>query len=125
MKGRVVILDEIDGRNAAALVVDGRLEQLAIDPDGDAPLPGAVYRAVAGRPVKGQGGIFVRLPGGRSGFLRQISGIAPGQRLLVQVTGPAEDGQGGAGNPPASVQEPFCHRDAKRTGAEHLAPHPR
>lgn len=92
MKGRVVILDDIAGRQAAALVVDGRLEDLRIDPADDRALPGAIYRAVADRPVKGQGGIFVKLPQG-SGFLRQISGIAPGQRLLVQVTGPTEDGK--------------------------------
>ncbi|NJM82317.1 MAG: ribonuclease G [Tabrizicola sp.] len=92
MKGRVVILDSINGRQAAALMVDGHLEELAIDPADDRPLPGALYRAVADRPVKGQGGIFVRLPEG-SGFLRQISGIAPGQRLLVQVSGPAEPGK--------------------------------
>lgn len=93
MKGRVVILDERAGRQLAALVVDGQLEELAIDPDGDQVLPGAIYRAVADRPVKGQGGIFVKLPGGESGFLRQISGIAPGQRILVQVTGPTEPGK--------------------------------
>ncbi len=93
MKGRVVILDEVAGRQSAALLVDGRLDELMIDPEGDAPLPGAIYRAVADRPVKGQGGIFVKLPGGASGFLRQISGIAPGQRLLVQVSGPAEAGK--------------------------------
>jgi Ribonuclease G/E len=93
MKGRVVILDEIEGRSAAALVVDGRLEELAIDPADDTPLPGAIYRAVADRPMKGQGGMFLRLPGGQSGFLRQTGGIAPGQRLLVQVTGPAEPGK--------------------------------
>jgi Ribonuclease G/E len=92
MKGRVLVLDEIAGRQAAALMVDGRLEELAIDPKGDVILPGAIYRAVADRPVKGQGGIFVKLPEG-SGFLRQISGVAPGQRLLVQVTGPAEPGK--------------------------------
>lgn len=92
MKGRLLVLDELDGRQAAALMVDGRLEELAIDPEGDVAVPGAIYRAVADRPVKGQGGIFVKLPGG-SGFLRQISGVAPGQRLLVQVTGPAESGK--------------------------------
>ena len=92
MKGRVLALDEMGGRPAAALVVDGRLEELAIDPAGDTPLPGAIFRAVADRPVKGQGGIFVKLPQG-SGFLRQISGVAPGQRLLVQVSGPAEPGK--------------------------------
>lgn len=92
MKGRVLVLDEIAGRQAAALLVDGRLEELAIDPAGDVAIPGAIYRGVADRPVKGQGGIFLKLPGG-SGFLRQISGVAPGQRLLVQVTGPAEAGK--------------------------------
>ena len=92
MKGRVLVLDEIDGRQAAALMMDGRLEELAIDPADDMAIPGAICRAVADRPVKGQGGIFVKLPGG-SGFLRQISGVAPGQRLLVQVTGPAEPGK--------------------------------
>lgn len=93
MKGRVVILEELADRQAAALLVDGRLEDLAIDPADDAPLPGAIWRAVADRPVKGQGGLFVRLPAGRMGFLRQVSGIAPGQRLLVQMTGPAEPGK--------------------------------
>lgn len=92
MKGRVLVLDEISGRQAAALMLDGRLEELAIDPEGDVILPGAIYRAVADRPVKGQGGIFVKLPGG-SGFLRQISGVAPGQRLLVQVSGATEPGK--------------------------------
>ena len=92
MKGRVLVLDEIGGRPAAALLVDGQIEELAVDPDGDAVLPGAIFRSVADRPMKGQGGIFVKLPGG-SGFLRQISGVAPGQRLLVQVTGPAEAGK--------------------------------
>lgn len=92
MIGRIVLLDEIKSRPAAALVVEGQLVDLAIDPDSDAPLPGAIYRAVADRPMKGQGGLFVKLPAG-SGFLRQTSGIAPGQRLLVQITGPAEAGK--------------------------------
>ena len=82
----------IGDQAAAALIVDGQLEDLIIDPSNDAPLPGAIYRAVADRPVKGQGGLFVKLPEG-SGFLRQTAGIAPGDRLLVQVTGPAEPGK--------------------------------
>ncbi len=92
MKGRIIVLDNIGDRAAAALIVDGRIEDLAIDPAGDAALPGAIYRAVADRQVKGQGGLFVKLPEG-SGFLRQTAGIAPGDRLLVQVTGPAEAGK--------------------------------
>ena len=92
MKGRVVLLDQIKGRPAAALMVDGRLEELAIDPAGDDAVPGAIYRAVADRPMKGQGGMFVKLPHG-SGFLRQVGGIAPVQRVLVQVSGPSEPGK--------------------------------
>jgi len=92
MKGRVVVLDEIAGRPAAALLVDGQLEDLLIDPFDDTPLPGAIFRAVADRPMKGQGGMFVKLPQG-SGFLRQTAGIAPGQRIVVQVSGSAEPGK--------------------------------
>lgn len=93
MKGRVVILDALEGRAAAALVVDGRLEDLLIDPLPESgPLPGAIYRAVVDRQVKGQGGIFLKLPEGRA-FLRQGSGLRPGQRLLVQVTGWGEPGK--------------------------------
>jgi ribonuclease G len=79
---RIVILDQIKDRPVAALIVDGQLEDLAIDPMTDAPLVGAIYRAVADRPMKGQGGMFVKLPEG-SGFLRQTAGIAPGQRLSL------------------------------------------
>ncbi len=92
MKGRIVVLDEVQGRPAAALIVDGQLQDLLVDPVGDEALPGAIYRAVADRLMKGQGGVFVKLPDG-NGFLRQTSGIAPGARLLVQVTGPAEAGK--------------------------------
>ncbi len=93
MKGRLVLLDHIDGREAAALVLDGRLEDVLIDPPGEALLPGTICRAVADRPVKGLGGVFVKLPGGLQGFLRETRGIAPGKPLLVQVSGGAEPGK--------------------------------
>ncbi len=92
MIGRVVVLDSLGDQAAAALIVDGQLEELLVDPADDTALPGAIYRAVADRPMKGQGGMFVKLPGG-SGFLRQTDGVAPGQRIIVQVTGPAEGGK--------------------------------
>jgi Ribonuclease G/E len=93
MKGRIVVLDRIGEREAAALIVDGRLEDLLVDPDTDAPLPGAILRGIVDRPVKGQGGVFLRLPDGQSGFLRQVSGLAPGQPVLVQLAGSAEPGK--------------------------------
>lgn len=93
MKGRLVLLDRLGGRAAAALLEDGRLEDLLVDPAGEDLMPGAIVRAVADRPVKGMGGMFVKLPGGRSGFLRQTAGVAPGRPILVQVSGPAEPGK--------------------------------
>ncbi|SFP78223.1 ribonuclease E/G [Tranquillimonas alkanivorans] len=92
MKGRVIVLDTLGGRPAAAMMLDGRLDDLLVSPPEDEPRPGAVYRATLDRPMKGQGGVTVRLPEGR-GFLRQIKGVRPGQPVLVQVTGYAEDGK--------------------------------
>jgi len=90
MTGDLIILDTIGDREAAALIVGGRLHDLLVETD--APRPGTVYRAIADRPVKGQGGMFLRTPDGPA-FLRQVKGIAPGDTLLVQVTGYAESGK--------------------------------
>jgi ribonuclease G len=93
MKGRIVLLDEVQGRKAAALMVDGRLEDILIDAEDDAPQPGEVHRAVADRPMKGQGGLTLTLGDGAKGYLRQAKGIAPGTRMIVQVSGNAEPGK--------------------------------
>ncbi len=90
MKGTQIFLDHINGQEAAALVVDGRLEDLIVDSAAFAP--GTIFRAKVDRPVKGQGGVFVSFPEGR-GFLRQIKGVSGGQNMLVQVTGYAEKGK--------------------------------
>ncbi|SLN52155.1 Ribonuclease G [Pseudoruegeria aquimaris] len=93
MKGSVVILDHLKGREVAARLVDGRLEDFLFAPaDAGLALPGAIYRAIVERPMKGQGGVMVRLPEG-TGFLRQAKGLAAGQAILVQVTGYAEPGK--------------------------------
>lgn len=106
MKGRIVALDTLAGRPAAALLVDGRLEDILIDPAGDDPRqPGAIFRGVVDRPMKGMGGVFVALPGGM-GFLRQVSGLAPGERVIVQVAGPAEPGKA----PPLTLRVLFRGR---------------
>ena len=70
MKGRVVVLDHLQGHEAAALMVDGRLHDFLIAGPGPGPLPGTIYRARAEKPLKGGGGAFVQTPDGR-GFLRQ------------------------------------------------------
>lgn len=90
MKGASIILDHLKGREAAALLVDGTLQDFLIE--GDAPAPGTVYRAKAERPVKGQGGMFLKTPDGAA-FLRQVKGLASGHCLTVQVSGYAEPGK--------------------------------
>ncbi len=95
MKGRLVVLDHLLGRPAAALIEDGRLEDFLIAPeDATRPAPGAIFRAICDRPLKGQGGMMLRLPAPfGSAFLRQGKGLAPGQPILVQVTGYSEPGK--------------------------------
>ena len=94
MIGRVIVLGQTHGREAAALVVDGRLEDLLIAPADDQGFaPGAILRGVVDRQMKGQGGVFVKLPEGQKGFLRETGGLAPGQTVLVQVSGRGEPGK--------------------------------
>ncbi|WP_324753644.1 ribonuclease E/G [Roseovarius sp. Pro17] len=90
MSRETIVLDHLGGHEAAARLIGGRLEDVLID--GAAPRVGTIYRAIADRPVKGQGGMFLRTPDGPA-FLRQVRGLAPGQALLVQVTGQAEPGK--------------------------------
>ncbi|MEX0369501.1 MAG: ribonuclease E/G [Tateyamaria sp.] len=90
MKGRQILLDHLQGREAAALMIDGQLSDLLVD--ADAPRPGTVYRAVTDRPIKGQGGVFLKSPAGPC-YLRGVKGIGQGEPLLVQVTGYAEPGK--------------------------------
>lgn len=92
MNRRTIVLDHIGGREAAALLVEGRLDDILID-DDNAPRPGAIFRGICDRPLKGQGGMMLRLPDGMTGFLRQGKGLRPGQAILVQVTGYTEAGK--------------------------------
>jgi len=93
MKGRTAVLGHLKDQAAAALIEDGKLVDFLIDAPGDGLRPGAICRAVCERPVKGQGGIFLRLPNDGKAYLRQAKGYAPGQILLVQVIGYGEDGK--------------------------------
>lgn len=92
MRGAQIVIGLLHGRHAAARLVDGALDDLRVAPPDHVPLPEAIYRAQAERPLKGLGGIFVSWPGGR-GFLREAKGLRPGEQLLVQVTGYAEPGK--------------------------------
>jgi len=90
MKGRTIALDHVNGREAAALISDGRLEDLFID--GTGPRVGDIHMAKVDRLIKGQGGVMVRLGEGQ-GYLRRAKGLALGQLLPVQISGFAEPGK--------------------------------
>lgn len=89
---RKIYLDRIGSRRVAALVEDGELEDLIVDPRGRAlALPGAVFSAIAERPLKTLGGMILKLGGGEKGFLRGGQGTAVGSSVMVEVAGcPAE-----------------------------------
>ena len=93
MIGSVIALDQFRGRDAAALMVDGQLEDLIIDLPDSFIAPDSILRGRLGRPVKGMGGAFVDLHDGTRGFLRQTDGLRPGDPVLVQLTGLPEDGK--------------------------------
>lgn len=94
MRGRVIVLGTCHGREAAALIVDGQLMDLLVDAGDTAGFaPGAILRGVLDRQMKGQGGAFVKLPDGETGFLRETRGLAPGRPVVVQVAGFAEPGK--------------------------------
>jgi ribonuclease G len=93
MKGSVAVLGEEAGVRIAALLVDGKLEDVLIDQlETGEPQPGAIFRAICDRPLKGQGGTILRLPSGNA-YLRSTKNVRPGQSMLVQVTGYAEAGK--------------------------------
>jgi len=94
MTDRVIILDRLArGETAAALMVDGRLEDLLVDPPEaePGPVPGEIYWAKLDRPAGG--GAFLRLTPDRTGWLREAKGLKPGQGVLVQISAHAEPGK--------------------------------
>tara|TARA_B100000787_G_C16182385_1_gene292617 strand:+ start:691 stop:1713 length:1023 start_codon:yes stop_codon:yes gene_type:complete len=91
MKGKQVVLGHIGDAKVAALLEDGKLQDVLVEDLSRLPL-GSILRAVVDRPVKGIGGVMLRLPHG-TGFLKKAKGLAPGQTITVQTSGFAEAGK--------------------------------
>ena len=91
MKGKQVVLGHIGDAKVAALLVDGKLQDVLVEDIKRLPL-GTILRAVVDRPVKGIGGVMLRFPNG-TGFLKKAKGLAPGQTITVQTSGFAEAGK--------------------------------
>ncbi len=97
MKGRVIALDGGDETRGAraALMVDGRLEDLLIDPPPGDPAPSAGDICVVriNRVLPNGRGAFAAMAGGAEGFLRDAKGASAGVTLLAQVASLPEAGK--------------------------------
>jgi Ribonuclease G/E len=94
MRGLAIAIERRGGRALAALVHDGRLEDLLVDPapDDPAPRPEEIHWARVDRAAPELGAAFLALGGGGRGFLRGTD-ARPGQMRLVQVARWAEPGK--------------------------------
>ncbi len=93
MKGRVIAID--DGGRRAALVVDGRLEDLIIAPSGkdSATLPGTIQMARVTRVLPNGRGAFCTTDAGTEGYLRDAKSLKQGMRIKVQIVSLAGAGK--------------------------------
>ena len=95
MKGSSAVFDDSVGSGMAAMLVDGKLTDLLLDPPEDDPIPRpeAIYRGILERPLKGMHGAILRLPDGQKAFLKDAKGMSPGTAIVVQVATYAEEGK--------------------------------
>ncbi len=91
MKGRVIALTANPCH--AALIVDGRIEDLLFTTPGDVPRPGAIREAKVTRKLPGDSDVFVDLGDGVQGFLRDAKGLQTGDVLAVMTTSLPEPGK--------------------------------
>lgn len=89
---RIIAIEPLKSGAMVALVVDGRLEDLLIDPpDTDPSLRmEEIHRVRVRRLIPRQGGAMVKLEGGLTGYLRDTSGLEEGGLVIAQVSGLAE-----------------------------------
>ena len=77
----------------AALVVDGRLEDLLVDAPANEPEMEEIHLVRVKRVIPNQGGAHVKLGDGGAGFLREAKGLKEGQLVTAQVSGLAGPGK--------------------------------
>lgn len=76
-----------------ALVVDGRLEDLLVDPSDDFPQMEEIHLVRVRRVIPKQGAAHVKMGAGK-GFLRDAPDVKEGDLVIAQVSGMAEPGKG-------------------------------
>lgn len=94
MEQDLIILDELNGKEAAVLLRSNKLEDCFFSLMDERILtPENIYNGLIDRTVKGQGGAFIKLPNNANGFLRNSKGLKLGEKILVQVTGYPDEGK--------------------------------
>ena len=94
MEQDLIILDELNGKEAAVLLRSNKLEDCFFSLTDERILtPENIYNGLIDRTVKGQGGAFIKLPNNTNGFLRNSKGLKLGEKILVQVTGYPDEGK--------------------------------
>ena len=71
MKGKIALLDNFEGKEAAALLIDGKLHDFFTEPGMKAP--GAIFRVKVKHKLKGSGGVFVESPDGDFFYIKQVA----------------------------------------------------
>ncbi len=95
MKGRVLAIARQEaGGHIAALLQDGKLDDLLIDPplSGHPPAVGAICVVRITRKLP-KAGAFCEMSGGAEGFLRDARAVSAGDLKLVQVSSLPEPGK--------------------------------
>ena len=94
MRKELIILDKLNGNEAAILFSSNGIEDSYFTLVNDDFLtPGSIYIAIVDRIMKGQAGVFLKLPNANKGFLRNSKNLKPGKRIIVQVTGYPDEGK--------------------------------
>lgn len=88
MNGHILAL----APQGAALIVDGELDDLILEPKEPQPRVGDIHTAKITRALPGKGGAFCEWDGG-TGFIREAKGLKSGDQLSVQVSSLPEPGK--------------------------------
>lgn len=94
MKGRLIVIEPTASGVMAALVEDGRLIDLLVDPSDNAPALEEIHLVRVKRIIPKQGAAHVKMANGVKGFLRDAKGLKEGQLVVAQVSSLASPDKG-------------------------------
>lgn len=94
MKGRLIAIEPTKAGAMAALVEDGQIVDLLVDPADEAPALEEIHLVRVKRIIPKQGAAHVKMANGGKGFLRDAKGLKEGQLVVAQVSSLASPDKG-------------------------------